>query len=454
MKNICSKLSAREDFPQKSLLFLSFVLMLVLQIRLLNAGLFWDDDKYIFQNDVIRLGRSPLLFWGREVTSTSWPVFYSLMWALFQLFGLRYALYHCVNLLFHSLNGYLMYRIAVKARLPIPALPAAFFWLHPVTFETAAWIMQFSKILTLTCLLVWCLLYLSSPERISRNFLPLYTACLCSAQPLLILISQIFVEFLALGGWRRLLSLGIQTTLAGYAVFLVVMGATVHYESTIVRLPALPPPAVSAPAAVPPPAIPAPAVTPPPAISAPAATRTSVSEYIAKSALGAGATYGDKLEEWKQKLTHVGQSSLFYFLRIFFPSPQKMPVRQETVDALPLSPWAAVALGALMLLLSIFTLYKRNLFLNLALLSYLPISGIVFIPFQAVFPVADRYLYIPLAFILLFLCKLPREGGKKWWLALSLLCLLPLSYQSFERARYLDKLFHMPLLSMYWDVEP
>jgi hypothetical protein len=436
---------------QCAILCVSFLAMIALHWRLLSAGLFWDDEKYIFRNEVIQHGQNPLLFWGREDTSRSWPIFYTLMWAQFQLFGYSFSFYHCVNLFFHSLNGFLLYRIARKSDIPFPALPTAFFWLHPASFEAVSWIMQLSKILSLTFLLLWCLLCLRRPQTVMQNFLALFAACLSAGQGILILFSRLGHELANTRSWQQLAFWGVRALCAGYLIYLLVLGAAVHYEKQVYQPPAPPP---SAPAPSPPteattsPTPPVPEFSPPPSAE-PVWQRPSAFSYFTK--LVQGEEGANKHGGWATKLSIVGQTFLHYSLRIAYPAKERIPVGWAPFSRD--NPAWSLALGALVLILTLATLVKKNfLFLSLALLAYLPVSGLAFFPFMTISPVADRYLYIPLAFVLLFFFRFVPRRPKL--MTLFLLCLIPLGVQSYGRAAYLERVFQVPFKSMFWSLEP
>ena len=434
--------------PQRQGLLAALVLCAFLTGRFLGFGLFWDDEAFLFQNDVIMNGQSPLLFWGREASARSWPFFYSLVWGLYRWFGTYFSLYHGMSILLHSWNGVLVFRIARKLALPFPAWPAALFLLHPAVFESVSWIMQLSKLLCLTLLLV-CLGF-ELREKRARGLWFSMLAALTSAQGLLTHFRSLALEWKR--SWRPSrywVSLLSVTAVTIYLVWLMLVGMVVHFAPAKL-VPSRPPGA----------SIPSPTVTgakssptsapgPPSSLPDTKIERPTVQAYAEN--LLAGASEEGFVSGWRARLSLVGASSMHYLKRVLIPLPEPIPMVKENT---PGGTWPFAVLGLGLILLCGFTAQSRFLLLHMSLLTYLPASGIIPTPYLALAPVADRYLYIPLAFFLLFLFQQARHLPGKWVHALCVIWLTALVFLAHERILYLERLFQLPFKSMYWRVGP
>jgi tetratricopeptide (TPR) repeat protein len=126
-----------------------------------QGGFVWDDDYNVTANpalrDVAGLGR----IWS-EVTVPPWyPLYHTVFWAGFQLWGLNALGYHLLNVLLHALNAFLVWRILSRLELRGAWLAAALFALHPVQVESVAWITELKNVLSTTFYLAAMSCYLS-----------------------------------------------------------------------------------------------------------------------------------------------------------------------------------------------------------------------------------------------------------------------------------------------------
>jgi tetratricopeptide (TPR) repeat protein len=103
------------------------------------------------------------------------------------LFGLNPAGYHWFNLLLHSVNALLVWRLLWRLKIPGAFLAACIFALHPVQVESVAWITELKNVqmlfFFLLALLAWVEFLEEKPEASWRLYLFALLACalaLCS----------------------------------------------------------------------------------------------------------------------------------------------------------------------------------------------------------------------------------------------------------------------------------
>ncbi len=118
-----------------------------------NAGYIWDDDAYVSQNPLITAPDGLVRIWfSRDQSSQYFPLVYTSFRLEHALWGLEPAGYHWVNILLHTLNALLVWRLLSRLvpQLGVGTwLAAAIFALHPVQVETVAWITERKNLLSL-----------------------------------------------------------------------------------------------------------------------------------------------------------------------------------------------------------------------------------------------------------------------------------------------------------------
>jgi tetratricopeptide (TPR) repeat protein len=181
-----------------------------------HAGYIWDDDVYVTENKLLTApdGLSRIWF-SLDSPSQYFPLVYTSFRLEHALWGLHPAGYHWVNILLHTVNALLVWRLLGLLRVPGAWLAAAIFALHPVHVESVAWITERKNVLMglffLLALLAWIKFVETSASQRWRYYglaLLLYalalfsktTACTLPAALLLILwLKETRIT------WRRLL---------------------------------------------------------------------------------------------------------------------------------------------------------------------------------------------------------------------------------------------------------
>jgi tetratricopeptide (TPR) repeat protein len=168
-----------------------------------GAGFIWDDDLYVTQNKLLTApdGLSRIWF-SLDSPSQYFPLTYTTFRLEYLLWGPYAPAYHWGNILLHTANALLVWRLLLVLRLPGAWLAAAFFALHPVQVESVAWISERKNVLMglffLLALLAWIkFVEASSRERRKYYSLALFfyalalfsktTACTLPAALLLVL---------------------------------------------------------------------------------------------------------------------------------------------------------------------------------------------------------------------------------------------------------------------------
>jgi protein O-mannosyl-transferase len=125
-----------------------------------NGGFVWDDDFYVTKNRLLTAPDGLRLIWfSLESPSQYFPLTYTSFRIERMLWGLKPTGYHWVNILLHTANALLVWRLLAVLRVPGAWLAAGIFALHPVQVESVAWITERKNVLMgfffLLALLAW-----------------------------------------------------------------------------------------------------------------------------------------------------------------------------------------------------------------------------------------------------------------------------------------------------------
>jgi len=143
----------------------------LLYIRALFNGLAsWDDNEYILFNQMLRnftLDGIWEIFSTFHISGNYHP--FTLMTYLieFQFVGIHPFLYHLVNILFHLLNTWLVYKLAEKlsGKELTGVLVALLFAVHPMHVESVAWISERKDLLYTLFYLLSLIVYMNYLEK-------------------------------------------------------------------------------------------------------------------------------------------------------------------------------------------------------------------------------------------------------------------------------------------------
>jgi tetratricopeptide (TPR) repeat protein len=114
-----------------------------------NGGFIWDDDQYLELNRTLQTAEGLRRIWFEPgATPQYYPLVFTTFWLEYQLWELRPAGYHVVNVLLHAFNAVLLWGVLSRLSLPGAWFAAAVFALHPVQVESVAWISERKNVLS------------------------------------------------------------------------------------------------------------------------------------------------------------------------------------------------------------------------------------------------------------------------------------------------------------------
>lgn len=136
------------------------VLTIVVYLPALRGGFIWDDDAYVTDNVMLTAPDGWRQIWfSAHGQSQYFPLAYTTLRFERAAWGLNPHGYHAVNLLLHTGNALLLWRLLRRLMAPGAWLAAALFALHPVQVESVAWITELknvqSTLFYLLALLAW-----------------------------------------------------------------------------------------------------------------------------------------------------------------------------------------------------------------------------------------------------------------------------------------------------------
>ena len=125
-----------------------------------NGSFVWDDDFYVTKNPLLTAPDGLRRIWfSLESPSQYFPLTYTSFRIERTLWGLNPTGYHWVNILLHTANALLLWRLLAELGVPGAWLAAGIFALHPVQVESVAWITERKNVLMafffLLALLAW-----------------------------------------------------------------------------------------------------------------------------------------------------------------------------------------------------------------------------------------------------------------------------------------------------------
>jgi tetratricopeptide (TPR) repeat protein len=137
---------------------------LVAYVPALRGDFLWDDTEYIPNNPVVRSADGLWQIWtDPTATPQYYPLVFTGFWAEYRLWGAAPLGYHLVNVIGHSLNASLLWRLLAQMEVPGAFGAAMIFALHPVHVGSVAWIAEQKNVISgLFCLLtLWMWLRLT-----------------------------------------------------------------------------------------------------------------------------------------------------------------------------------------------------------------------------------------------------------------------------------------------------
>ena len=94
-----------------------------------------------------------------EAEGHYWPLVYSVLWLQHKLWGFAPAGFHAVNVLLHTANTLLLWKLMRRLAVPGAWVVPAVFAVHPVHVESVAWVIELKDVLSgvlyLSAVLAW-----------------------------------------------------------------------------------------------------------------------------------------------------------------------------------------------------------------------------------------------------------------------------------------------------------
>ncbi len=160
----------------------------------------WDDDGYILNNPLIKefslagiktIFTVPHLDNYHPLTTLSNAI-------ELELFGLNPKPYHVINLMFHLLNTFLVFRFvkSLSGRMEVAAITALFFGIHPMHVESVVWVSERKDLLYTFFFLGSLIAYLKyNVEKKSTYFMLALVLLLCSllSKPAAVVLSPVLL---------------------------------------------------------------------------------------------------------------------------------------------------------------------------------------------------------------------------------------------------------------------
>ena len=127
-----------------------------------TGGFILDDDRLVYDNDLIKAQNGLSQFWCTAKSDDFWPVTSSGFWIEWRLWDMCPAGYHITNLILHAAEVLLIWVILRRLSIPGAFLAAAIFAVHPVNVESVAWIAQRKNTMAMLFFLLSILWYLKT----------------------------------------------------------------------------------------------------------------------------------------------------------------------------------------------------------------------------------------------------------------------------------------------------
>lgn len=150
-----------ELLRRRSNTFLGFLVLIVLLVAyfpvLQSSEPIWDDMRFLFESERFIFITSPLEFFGlgeNKHLQRAWPLTYSLLWGVYKLVQSDFLIYKLMNLSLHFTNAMLLLKLT-GSQYRLGALAVTLlFALHPIQVESVCWILQLGTLAATTFLIL------------------------------------------------------------------------------------------------------------------------------------------------------------------------------------------------------------------------------------------------------------------------------------------------------------
>lgn len=129
----------------------------------------WDDDRYVTNNELLAAPDGLWRIWfTTDSPSQYFPLTYTSFRFEYAFWKLNPTGYHITNILLHTANALLLWRLLRRLSMPGAWFAAAIFALHPVHVESVAWISERKNVLMVFFAMLSLLAWVGFAER-SQN---------------------------------------------------------------------------------------------------------------------------------------------------------------------------------------------------------------------------------------------------------------------------------------------
>jgi len=127
-----------------------------------SAGYIWDDADFLYENPLIRAPDGLQRIWFTAEAWDYWPLWYTMFWLEWRMWGNNPMPYHVGNILLHAVAAALLWRVLRRLNVSESGayLAGLIFAVHPVTVESVAWIAERKNVLSMVLYLLAILAYL------------------------------------------------------------------------------------------------------------------------------------------------------------------------------------------------------------------------------------------------------------------------------------------------------
>jgi len=113
-----------------------------------HGGFIWDDNDYVYKNPLLTAPDGLWRIWTTTETRQYYPIVFTSFWLETRLWGLRPAGFHIVNVILHTINAILVWRLLRRMNIPGAWMVGAVFAVHPVHVESVAWVTERKNVLS------------------------------------------------------------------------------------------------------------------------------------------------------------------------------------------------------------------------------------------------------------------------------------------------------------------
>ncbi|MGK0367162.1 MAG: tetratricopeptide (TPR) repeat protein [Thermoproteota archaeon] len=412
--------------------FLLSVCLFLIYLVSINIPPFGDDNVEVLHNGLISNATNPFVFWNPFSNFyKSWPVTYSSFWVFTKIFGKKFFLYRVVNIVIHIFNFLILRKILNHFKIQNIKYISLLFLIHPFCVESIVWIFQFKTLLSTTFFLLSLYSLSFKTKKHVALSITLFTLSLLTKSSYILIPFLFIINFESFFKQYRFKYVLTSSVFLLISLFLGVnhlkgVGAKKSEFSKIDKY-----------------------------------EQSYLKGHAAKSSIktinfvnSKEATLTDPPEVYKntiqlylkslfkvEKIVLMSNSFYFYMLSTFGIN-NFMPI-YPTLDFSKLSTYWPIYVFAIILfvLLTHKDPIIRKSF-HFLLLTFLPISGLIFIPYFRFSYIADHWFYSCLPFALVIIVKLV-EGlkfAKHFLTLLTIFLTLHTVYYNFEY-RNIETLF-------------